>query len=107
MTIKPLSPDPLVPVDDVAESSPGMNYEAHVKTFNAVLGAANKIARPFEIVERRVQRELRERRWNSRRIRKAERRDPRSRSHEEGVRVSVVTPLEFQDTFAADDPSPE
>ena len=34
------SPDPLIPVDEVAESAPGMDYEAHVKTFNAVLGAA-------------------------------------------------------------------
>lgn len=34
----PHSPDPLVPVDE--ESSPEMDFPAHVRTFNAVLSAA-------------------------------------------------------------------
>jgi hypothetical protein len=34
------SPDPLAPIDELAESSPDMDFQAHVRTFNAVLSAA-------------------------------------------------------------------
>jgi len=34
------SPDPLMPIDDAAESSPDMDFQAHVRTFNAVISAA-------------------------------------------------------------------
>jgi hypothetical protein len=34
------SPDPLMPIDEVAESSPDMDYQTHVRTFNAVISAA-------------------------------------------------------------------
>lgn len=38
MTHQAISPDPLVPIDE--ESSPEMDFPAHVRTFNSVLAAA-------------------------------------------------------------------
>lgn len=40
MDEQPHSPDPFEPIDDVAESSPGLDYASHVRTFNAVVSAA-------------------------------------------------------------------
>ena len=34
------SPDPLMPIDELAESSADMDFQAHVRTFNAVLSVA-------------------------------------------------------------------
>jgi hypothetical protein len=34
------SPDPFMPIDEVVESSPDMDFQAHIRTFNAVVGAA-------------------------------------------------------------------
>jgi len=34
------SPDPLMPIEELAESSADMDFEAHIRTFNAVLSVA-------------------------------------------------------------------
>ena len=39
-TVVPHSPDPAIPIDEVAESSPEMDFPAHIRTFNAVLSMA-------------------------------------------------------------------
>ena len=53
-----------------------------------------------EIVERRGERQCGQRLRDPRAARQPERRDPGSGAHEKRIRVSVVAPIELQDTLS-------